>query len=55
MTRTKGGMGIGLSIARAMVEAHGGRIWASSPGLEQGSTFTITIPLRANKGCYTRC
>jgi signal transduction histidine kinase len=45
MTRTKGGMGIGLSIARAMIEAHGGRIWASSPGLHQGSTFTITIPL----------
>ena len=45
MTRTKGGMGIGLSIARAMVEAHGGRIWANSPGLNQGSTFTITMPL----------
>ncbi len=45
MTRTKGGMGIGLSIARAMIEAHGGRVWATSPGLNQGSTFTITIPL----------
>ncbi len=44
MTRTKGGLGIGLSIARAMVEAHGGRIWASSTGLNGGSTFTITIP-----------
>jgi signal transduction histidine kinase len=45
MTRTKGGMGIGLSLARAMVEAHGGRIFATSPGLNQGSTFTITLPL----------
>ncbi|MCS7071108.1 MAG: HAMP domain-containing histidine kinase, partial [Anaerolinea sp.] len=45
MTRTTGGMGIGLSIARALVEAHGGKIWASSPGLNQGSTFTITMPL----------
>ena len=45
MTRTKGGMGIGLSIARAMIEAHGGRIWASSAGLNQGSTFTISIPV----------
>lgn len=45
MTRHEGGMGIGLSIAKAMVEAHGGRIWASSGGLNQGSMFTITIPL----------
>jgi signal transduction histidine kinase len=45
MTRHQGGMGIGLSIAKAMVEAHGGRIWASSGGLNHGSTFTITIPL----------
>jgi signal transduction histidine kinase len=45
MTRHQGGMGIGLSIARAMVEANGGRIWAASGGLNQGSTFTITVPL----------
>ena len=45
MTRHEGGLGVGLSIARAMVEAHGGRVWASSAGLNQGSTFTITIPL----------
>ncbi len=44
MTRKQGGMGVGLSIARAMVEAHGGRIFATSPGVNQGSTFTITIP-----------
>ncbi len=47
MTRTQGGLGIGLSIARAMVEAHGGRIFAASPGINQGSTFTIVIPLAA--------
>lgn len=45
MTRTQGGLGIGLSIAKAVIEAHGGRIWASSPGLNQGATFTIALPL----------
>lgn len=45
MTRRHGGIGIGLSIARALAEANGGRIWASSPGLEQGTTFTLALPL----------
>ena len=39
-----GGSGIGLTIARALVEAHGGRIWAESAGNRQGSTFTFTLP-----------
>lgn len=45
MTRTVGGLGIGLPIARALIEAHGGRIWASSSGTHQGSTFTMTLPV----------
>ena len=45
MTRTNGGLGIGLSIAQALVEAHGGRIWATSSGINQGSTFTIALPI----------
>ncbi|MDZ4768797.1 MAG: GAF domain-containing sensor histidine kinase [Chloroflexota bacterium] len=45
MTRREGGLGIGLSIARALVEAHSGRIWASSTGLNQGTTVTIALPL----------
>jgi signal transduction histidine kinase len=45
MTRRHGGMGLGLSIARAVVEAHGGRIWAESEGLQRGSTFYINLPL----------
>lgn len=44
MTRRHGGLGIGLSIARGLVEAHGGRIWASSPGPDQGTTFTLALP-----------
>jgi signal transduction histidine kinase len=45
MTRTYGGLGIGLSIAKALIEVQGGRIWASSPGLNQGATFTVSLPL----------
>jgi signal transduction histidine kinase len=45
MTRKHGGLGIGLSIARAQLKVHGGRIWASSPGLGKGATFTVALPL----------
>jgi len=40
-----GGSGIGLTIARALVEAMGGRIWVESPGVGQGATFTFTLPV----------
>jgi signal transduction histidine kinase len=45
MTRRHGGMGLGLAIAKGLVEAHGGKIWAESEGLNHGSTFIISLPL----------
>ena len=44
-SRGSGGSGIGLTIARHLIEAHGGRIWADSPGLGKGSTFIFTLPV----------
>lgn len=41
--RIGGGSGIGLTIAKHLITAHGENIWATSPGLGQGSTFTFTL------------
>ncbi|WP_167784902.1 ATP-binding protein [Ramlibacter rhizophilus] len=45
LSRSRGGLGIGLTIARRLVELHGGRIEASSVGVGQGATFTVELPL----------
>ena len=45
VTRTHGGLGLGLSIVRHLVEAHGGTVWAESPGEGRGATFRVTLPL----------
>ncbi len=44
-SRVGGGSGIGLTIARHLVEAQGGQIWAESAGPGHGSTFTFTLPI----------
>lgn len=46
-TRRHGGLGLGLSIVRSLVEMHGGTISAQSPGKGQGATFTVRLPLRS--------
>ncbi|WP_414578929.1 response regulator [Anabaena sp. CCY 9402-a] len=44
-TRSHSGLGLGLSIVRHLVELHGGKIAADSPGEGQGATFTVQLPL----------
>ncbi len=45
MTRRYGGLGLGLAIAKVIVELHGGQIWAESEGEGKGATFKVSIPL----------
>ena len=49
-TREHGGLGLGLSIVRDLVELHRGRITADSPGPGGGSTFTLVLPLEQDAG-----
>ncbi|QLE40372.1 PAS domain S-box protein [Nostoc sp. C052] len=44
-TRVFGGLGLGLAIVRKVVEMHGGKVQAESPGEQAGATFTVELPL----------
>jgi PAS domain S-box-containing protein len=47
LDRSQGGLGIGLSICKQLIEMHGGTITCDSPGVNQGATFTLRLPLFA--------
>jgi len=47
-TRTYGGLGLGLSIVRHLVEMHGGTVSAASPGEGMGAVFTVCLPCAGN-------
>jgi len=51
LDRAKGGLGIGLALVRGIVGLHDGSIRAESEGLQQGSTFIVSLPLSADAVC----
>jgi signal transduction histidine kinase len=46
LDRSQGGLGIGLTLVRTLVEMHGGTVTAQSAGTGQGSEFVVVLPLR---------
>ncbi|XYI00709.1 PAS domain S-box protein [Sorangium sp. So ce1128] len=51
LERAQGGLGIGLTIVKQLVELHGGRIMAESDGLGRGSSFSVALPLALEERC----
>jgi CheY-like chemotaxis protein len=46
LDRSKGGLGLGLALVKGLAELHGGSVEAASPGANQGSRFTVRLPIR---------
>src|SRR5262249_47836388 len=47
LDRRRGGLGLGLTLVKGLVESHGGHVWAKSDGLGKGTELTIHLPLAA--------
>jgi signal transduction histidine kinase len=45
LDRSQGGLGVGLTVCKQLIEMHGGTLGASSPGWDRGATFTFRLPL----------
>jgi PAS domain S-box-containing protein len=50
LDRSRGGLGLGLALVKGLVEMHGGRVIASSPGIGRGSEITVELPMLAGQG-----
>jgi signal transduction histidine kinase len=53
LDRSQGGLGVGLTVCKQIVEMHGGTVLASSAGWERGATFTLRIPLAERPAAAT--
>jgi two-component system CheB/CheR fusion protein len=53
LARTRGGLGVGLSVVKAIAELHGGEVEAASGGAGQGARFTVRLPIKEEKMALT--